>query len=120
MNEVNLSLCAYIIDRLNDLPKTSPVPKVLLLYLKKKQLENEMLDICLEKDILYLGEKKIVFANRRKMLKLFEAFLRRDNHEVSRSELVELVYLERDPLKVSERQLECLEHNCYTICSVIL
>ena len=92
MNEVNLSLCAYIIDRLNDLPKTSPVPKVLLLYLKKKQLENEMLDIRLEKDILYLGEKKIVFAKGKAA---FEAFLRRDNHEVSRSELAELV-LERD------------------------
>ena len=116
MSEVNLSMWNYIVERISSLPKSSPVPRMLLTYLRQREFESRAFCLRVEDKALRVGESRLDLGKRKKMLILFNSFLTSKDHQVSREDLIYRVY-GQDVGSISERQLECLQHNIVKLVS---
>ena len=118
MQDINVGLWSYLTEKLDHLPKSSPIPDMLLLYLQSKICEKKELSIKLERDILTIGNSNLKLKNRKKMVAVFSAFLNSKDYTVNREKLIQTVYMNnKTPSSTSPRQQDCHNHNIVKLLS---
>ena len=103
------------LSSLEDLPKTSPIPRMLCSYLQKQLLDGK-LHITLKESVVRFNNKDLDLTKRNQVLKIFEVFVNHQNSNLTRGILIKKVYNEKHESQ-SHRLQSCHKHNLVKLIS---
>lgn len=107
-------ICHYI----NELPSSSPIPKLIFSHLKSHHEQINLGRIFLEGQRLKISQnQELDLTGRTRMILLFRAFTQSPNYKLSKEELIHQVYEETRGKDLSSRYVECVQHNLIKLLS---
>jgi hypothetical protein len=115
MEHVESTALQSFFETIESLPKSSPIPRMILSYLQKNLVKREI-TLNLDERTVSFNRRNLDLSNRKKICKIFEVFLKQDFYQINRSSLIKHVYSD-DSQQRSVRQQCCYNHNVVKLIS---
>ncbi len=115
MEQQETEIWQSLVQKIDALPTTSPVPRLLYTYLQRSVLTREM-SIDLSANGVRFNRKALDLSKRKKIRQVFEVFLKGKNQRITRSSLIEQIYA-NNQREASFRQQTCRNHNIVKLIS---